>query len=103
MFEFVDRLFHTNICSLFSSRLYRDFSSLFIYEKSFHSVIYVFLRSLAINSNRIERTMPGKRHDRCLVCDDVAIGINFGVPTCMPCKAFFRRNAVRLGVSIRFV
>lgn len=46
--------------------------------------------------------MPGKRHDRCLVCGDVAIGINFGVPTCMPCKAFFRRNAVRLGVSIRF-
>ncbi len=43
--------------------------------------------------------MPSKNHNRCLVCGDVAIGINFGVPTCMPCKAFFRRNAVRLGVS----
>lgn len=33
----------------------------------------------------------------CLVCNDAATGINFGVPTCMPCKAFFRRNAVKLG------
>ncbi len=34
----------------------------------------------------------------CLVCGHVAIGINFAVPTCAPCKAFFRRNAVKLGV-----
>ena len=34
----------------------------------------------------------------CLVCGDVATGINFDVPTCAPCKAFFRRNAVKLGV-----
>ena len=81
---------------------WRDFSSSLIYGTTFDSLIYVFLRSSEINSSRIERSMPGKRHDRCLVCDDVAIGINFGVPTCMPCKAFFRRNAVRLGVSIRF-
>ncbi|CAF1304326.1 unnamed protein product [Adineta ricciae] len=31
----------------------------------------------------------------CSVCDAKAIGINFGVPTCAPCKAFFRRNARR--------
>ncbi|CAF0825407.1 unnamed protein product [Rotaria sp. Silwood1] len=41
--------------------------------------------------------MPNNDQGRCLVCDDVAIGINFGIPTCMPCKAFFRRNAVKLG------
>ncbi len=35
----------------------------------------------------------------CLVCGDNAIGFSFGVPTCMACKAFFRRNAVKLGVS----
>ena len=35
----------------------------------------------------------------CLVCDAPAVGINFAVPTCAPCKAFFRRNAVKLGVS----
>ncbi|CAF5010885.1 unnamed protein product [Rotaria sp. Silwood1] len=41
--------------------------------------------------------MADKEISRCLVCDDVSMGINFGVPTCMPCKAFFRRNAVKLG------
>jgi len=35
----------------------------------------------------------------CLICGDKSIGINFGVLTCMACKAFFRRNAVKLGVS----
>ena len=35
----------------------------------------------------------------CLVCGDKSIGFNFGVKTCMACKAFFRRNAVKLGVS----
>ena len=43
--------------------------------------------------------MPGKDQSHCLVCDDLSIGINFGIPTCMPCKAFFRRNALKLGVS----
>ncbi|CAF1442102.1 unnamed protein product [Rotaria sordida] len=41
--------------------------------------------------------MPKKTYGQCFVCDDVAIGLNFGVPTCMPCKAFFRRNATKLG------
>lgn len=31
----------------------------------------------------------------CAVCHTKSIGINFGVPTCAPCKAFFRRNARR--------
>jgi hypothetical protein len=43
--------------------------------------------------------MSSQGQNRCLVCDDASIGLNFGVPTCMPCKAFFRRNALRLGVS----
>jgi hypothetical protein len=43
--------------------------------------------------------MSDTDHDPCLVCDDVSIGINFGIPTCMPCKAFFRRNALKFGVS----
>ncbi len=45
------------------------------------------------------KNQPKKHHGLCLVCGDISIGINFGVPTCMPCKAFFRRNAVRLGLS----
>jgi hypothetical protein len=36
---------------------------------------------------------------RCLVCGHPAIGMNFAVPTCAPCKAFFRRNAIKLGVG----
>jgi hypothetical protein len=38
----------------------------------------------------------------CLVCGGVATGINFTVATCAPCKAFFRRNAVKLGVCLFF-
>ncbi|CAF2966032.1 unnamed protein product [Rotaria sp. Silwood2] len=41
--------------------------------------------------------MKSRQVGQCLVCNDAAVGINFGVPTCMPCKAFFRRNAVKLG------
>ncbi|UJR21641.1 hypothetical protein I4U23_024718 [Adineta vaga] len=31
----------------------------------------------------------------CVICGSKAIGVNFGAPTCAPCKAFFRRNARR--------
>jgi len=41
--------------------------------------------------------MSSRSLGQCLVCDDVAVGINFAVPTCAACKAFFRRNAVKLG------
>jgi len=32
----------------------------------------------------------------CLVCGDVARGINFDLMTCMSCKAFFRRHAAKI-------
>ncbi len=38
----------------------------------------------------------------CLICGDKSTGFNFGVLSCMACKAFFRRNAVKLGVSKLF-
>lgn len=39
-------------------------------------------------------------HNQCFVCDAISVGINFGVPTCMPCKAFFRRNASKIDVRL---
>jgi len=53
--------------------------------------------------NFIKRGKPGRKKtrkddDQCLICGGRAVGINFGVHTCSPCKAFFRRNAIKLGV-----
>jgi hypothetical protein len=38
----------------------------------------------------------------CRICGDVARGMNFDVMTCIGCKAFFRRNALRTHVSSYF-
>jgi len=35
----------------------------------------------------------------CLVCGDIARGINFDVMTCMSCKTFFRRHVIKSKVS----
>lgn len=47
-------------------------------------------------------TIIQKTRGPCLICDGESIGVNFGVQTCMACKAFFRRNAVKLGVRYTF-
>jgi hypothetical protein len=31
----------------------------------------------------------------CLICGDIARGFNFDVMTCMSCKTFFRRHALK--------
>lgn len=36
----------------------------------------------------------------CLVCGDVARGINFDLMTCMSCKAFFRRHAAKTSLHL---
>ena len=36
----------------------------------------------------------------CLICGDVARGMNFDVMTCMSCKIFFRRHALKPKVSV---
>lgn len=47
--------------------------------------------------------MSSRRSSRspliCRICGDIARGLNFDVITCMSCKAFFRRNALRPNVS----
>ncbi|CAF1020667.1 unnamed protein product [Rotaria sp. Silwood1] len=37
----------------------------------------------------------------CLVCGDIARGINFDVMTCMSCKVFFRRNIHKLNMKLQ--
>ncbi|CAF4835500.1 unnamed protein product, partial [Rotaria sp. Silwood2] len=37
----------------------------------------------------------------CLVCGDVARGINFDVMTCMPCKVFFRRHILKSDIQLQ--
>lgn len=37
--------------------------------------------------------------NECLVCGDIARGLNFNVMSCMPCKNFFRKNAFKKSVS----
>lgn len=44
------------------------------------------------------KNLDEEEEDQCLVCGDQSIGLNFGIQTCAPCKAFFRRNAIKLGV-----
>ena len=34
----------------------------------------------------------------CLVCGDAALGKNFGAVSCESCKAFFRRNALKVRI-----
>ncbi|CAF3187795.1 unnamed protein product [Rotaria sp. Silwood2] len=37
----------------------------------------------------------------CLVCGDVARGINFDVMTCMSCKVFFRRHVLKFDAKLQ--
>jgi hypothetical protein len=46
---------------------------------------------------------PSSFSNKCLVCGDVARGLNFNVMTCMPCKTFFRKNAFKQSVSIIYI
>jgi hypothetical protein len=39
----------------------------------------------------------------CLICGDVARGMNFGVMSCIGCKCFFQRNALKPLVSPYFL
>ena len=54
------------------------------------------MESKKISSKDVSANLPLV----CLVCGDIARGLNFDVITCMSCKAFFRRNALRKSVSV---
>jgi len=43
-----------------------------------------------------ETESENKRQKICQICGDFSLGYNFGAITCESCKAFFRRNALRL-------
>ncbi|CAF3638734.1 unnamed protein product [Adineta steineri] len=55
-----------------------------------------------ICSSKRGRKKRKKEGNECLVCGGESVGINFGVYSCAPCKAFFRRNATKLG-SYEFI
>ena len=38
--------------------------------------------------------------EQCLVCGDIARGLNFNLMTCMACKTFFRKNVFKRLVRI---
>ncbi|CAF1026636.1 unnamed protein product [Rotaria magnacalcarata] len=53
--------------------------------------------SITVNPQHDETQWPSRD---CTICGANAIGVNFGVLTCSPCKAFFRRNAHRKDVLV---
>ncbi|CAF5228868.1 unnamed protein product, partial [Rotaria magnacalcarata] len=53
--------------------------------------------SITVNPQYDETQWPSRD---CTICGANAIGVNFGVLTCSPCKAFFRRNAHRKDVLV---
>lgn len=62
--------------------------------------IHIYFRTMKttnIQGEQIKRSLL-----ICRICGDVARGMNFDVMTCISCKAFFRRNALRPVVSVDF-
>lgn len=64
---------------------------------SIHTGILIIMSS----NDRVTQQMPCPSLI-CRICGDVARGMNFNVITCISCKAFFRRNALRSQVSSYF-
>lgn len=55
---------------------------------------------VAKKSKANQKTTDNKRKKICQICGDFSLGFNFGAVSCESCKAFFRRNAVKMKVII---
>ena len=61
-------------------------------EQSYNNV------AVAKKSKPNQKTTENKRKKICQICGDFSLGFNFGAVSCESCKAFFRRNAVKMKV-----
>ena len=54
--------------------------------------------AVAKKSKPNQKVTENKRKKICQICGDFSLGFNFGAVSCESCKAFFRRNAVKMKV-----
>ena len=56
----------------------------------------------ALHKDTAALTVAGSqaKDKRCHVCGDRALGYNFNALSCESCKAFFRRNAFKVSISL---
>ncbi|VDD75224.1 unnamed protein product [Mesocestoides corti] len=54
------------------------------------------LQGMSVESSSSGPHVRRRDEKQCAVCGDHAVGFNFGAIACESCKAFFRRNALRM-------
>jgi len=66
-----------------------------ISQKNIDRKYTFFLFFFQIFEKKQTKNMHNETSLICIICGDKARGMNFDALTCMSCKAFFRRHALR--------